>query len=291
MCSSFDSFAVEIDGALLETEWKSADETVLVSSADNANCDINYGIVYIFCDKSASRVYLGFKAKLTEKIDENSAFGAAFSADSGEFVYVTTEGVSDYNTDKYEVEAETCCYSDSVYSVEVALGIKYGMSTVDTLRVRFVDSSGNPSNIYTVNVLDVNSSDENNITKPAYNSSDTAGDSVEKTTKVRTTKPKKSKPKTTGPKKTQTDIVPTQAADTANINGAINTTANPYNEETTVLTVSKVKLYKNINYTLVCVLIVTALGICVAVNLSRDKEMSKKEKELKRDKDKDDKSF
>jgi hypothetical protein len=80
-------------------------------------------------------------------------------------------------------------------------------------------------------------------------------------------------------------------ADTGNIQGAIKTTANPYNEETTVLTVSEVKLYKNINYTVVCVLIVTALGICVAVNLSRDKEMSKKEKELKRDKDKDDKSF
>ena len=86
-------------------------------------------------------------------------------------------------------------------------------------------------------------------------------------------------------------ITRTQAADTGNIQGAIKTTANPYNEETTVLTVSEVKLYKNINYTVVCVLIVTALGICVAVNLSRDKEMSKKEKELKRDKDKDDKSF
>ena len=288
---SFNAFALNVDGALLEAEWKSADETVLVSSTDNANCDISYGIVYVFCDESASRIYIGFKAKLTEKIDENSAFGAAFSADSDEFIYVTTKGVSGYDTDKYDVEAEACSYSDSVYSAEVALGIKYGMSSVDSLRVRFVDASGSPSNIYTVNIPDANLLDDNNVTKPVYNNSDIADAPAEKTTKVRTTKPKTTKHKPTKPKKTQTDITRTQAADTGNIQGAIKPTANPYNEETTVLTVSEVKLYKNINYTVVCVLIVTALGICVAVNLSRDKEMSKKEKELKRDKDKDDKSF
>ena len=224
---SFNAFALNIDGALLEAEWKSADETVLVSSTDNANCDISYGIVYVFCDESASRIYIGFKAKLTEKIDENSAFGAAFSADSDEFIYVTTKGVSGYDTDKYDVEAEACSYSDSVYSVEVALGIKYGMSSVDSLRVRFVDASGSPSNIYTVNIPDVNLLDDNNVTKPVYNNSDIADAPAEKTTKVRTTKPKTTKPKTTKPKKTQTDITRTQAADTGNIQGAIKTTANP----------------------------------------------------------------
>ena len=75
VCFSFESFAVKIDGSFLDKEWKSAAQTVLVSTSDTANCDISYGMIYVYCDESASRIYIGFKAKATAKIDEKIAFG------------------------------------------------------------------------------------------------------------------------------------------------------------------------------------------------------------------------
>ena len=274
VCFSFESFAVKIDGSFLDKEWKSAAQTVLVSTSDTANCDISYGMIYVYCDESASRIYIGFKAKATAKIDENSRFGAGFTADSGEFIYVTTDGVSAYNTDKYDVEAVAYAYSDSVYCVEVALGIKYGMSTVSSLRVRFVDPSGSPSNIYTVSVPDAGGSDSGSVTSPVNNNSGGSDVKAERTTKVKTTKAKTTKAKTTKSDKAESDVQ-LNNADSATV---AQTTFDPYGEETTVITVREFKLQKGFTYAAVCALILLALGICLVINYSRDKEKSENSK-------------
>ncbi len=303
-CLSFEVSALKIDGALNDKEWKTAEKVEIISSSDTPNCGIEYGMVYIFCNESESRIYLGFKAKLSDEIDENSLYGAAVSADSGDFIYVTADGISDYNTGKYGVEGEVCSYADSVFSVEIALGIKYGLSTVDTLRIRFVDVTGSPSNVYTVSIPHGDLSHSEPSTLPINNNSGGADGTTERTTKVKTTKPKTTKPKTTKVKttkakttKVKTTKAKTTKAKTTKTDSTLNskytiaaeqtavaTTADPYGEETTVLTVREVKLQKGFTYASVCVLILLALGICLAVNYARDKEKSKDSKKKEPDK-------
>ncbi len=282
MFLSFESAALKIDGFLNEKEWKNTQPTVLVTDSDAANCEVDKGIVSVFCDESTERIHLGFKVSLTDYFDDkNTYYGVAVSVDSGDFIKITLDGISAYDIDKFSVEAEITAYSDSAFGVEAVIGVKYGLSAIDTVRVRFIDADGSPSNVYTVKVPrdTVAESETVQLQQPIYNNG-LADNEINKTTKVKNTASKTSKPKTTKHKTTTTsgkgydkDDVTTAFA----VNGQGSDQANQLpQEETTVMTVRQVKMQKGFTYAAVAALILLALGICVAVNLARDKEKNKK---------------
>ena len=278
-CLPFNVSAVNTDGILDENEWENIQPTVLVSGADVANCGVKNGIVYIFCDESEDRIYIGFKVKLSQNIKEDSSYGVAVSADSGGFANITPNGISSYDTDKFSVEAKVCTYSDTAFSAEVALGVKYGLETADSIRVRFIDADGIPSNVYTLKVpYDTSAKSDSFPTQKAGDGDKgTTGKSHNKVTAAKTTVPKTTKPKSSNPK--AYDEFSDTASAVAGSYGDVQTSDrinSVSSEETTVLTVKQMKFNKGFTYAAVAALIILALGICVAVNLSRDKENGKK---------------
>lgn len=274
MFLSFESAALKIDGFLNEKEWKNTQPTVLITDSKAANCEVDKGIVSVFCDESTEKIYLGFKVSLTDTVDdENDSYGVSFSVGSGEFIKVTDNGISSYDKDKFSVEAEITAYSDSAFGVETVIGVKYGLDSVETVRVRFIDADGSPSNVYTVEVPRniVAESESVQLQQPIHNNR--PADNEERTTKSSATKkPKKSKLETTKRKTTALTV-----ENYINSTVATYTDTNPLmQEETTVMTVKQVKMQKGFTYAAVALLLILALGICVAINLARDKEKSEK---------------
>ncbi len=268
---SFESSAIKIDGFLNETEWKNTQPTVLVTDSDEANCAVDKGVVSIFCDDSTEKIHIGFKVSLSDVFDDkNDLYGVAVSVGNGDFIKATKNGISSYDTDKFSVEAKVAAYSDSAFGAEIIIGVKYGVDSVDTVRVRFIDADGLPSTVYTMEIPS-DSAEESVTVQPVKDNK--PADSDEKTTKLSATKkPKTTKAKTTKPEKTA-------SADEAYINDLVTTDADTsplMQEETTVMTVKQVELQKGFTYAAVASLIILALGICVAVNLARDKENNKK---------------
>lgn len=270
MFLSFESSALKINGFLTENEWKNTQPTVLITDSDAANCGIEKGILSIFCDESTEKIYLGYKVSLTDAVDDkNISYGASFSLDSGNFIKITRNGISSYDSDKYSVEAQITAYSDTVFCVEAVVGVKYGLDSVDTVRVRFIDADGAPSNVYTVEIP-TDSAEEAETAQPIISNS--ASDNEVKTTKIKDTVSATKNPKTT---KSKTAVT----SDGIYINDAVTTnldTKLSMQEETTVMTVKQFKMQKGFTYAAVAGLILLSLGICVAVNLARDKEKSKK---------------
>ncbi len=282
ICLPLNASAVNTDGVLDENEWKNIRPTVLVSGTDVANCGVENGIVYIFCDESKDRIYIGFKVKLSQDINEESSYGIAFSADSDGFVNITPNGISSYDTDKFSVEAKVCAYSDTAFSAEVAVGVKYGLDTADSIRVRFIDADGIPSNVYALKVpFDTSTDSDSFQTQKAADSDKGSSESrTDRITAAKTTVPKTTKPKSSKPKATKEyDEFNYTASAIAGFDGDVHTSdlINAVShEETTVLTVRQMKFQKGFTYAAVTALIILALGICVAVNLARDKKTDNK---------------
>lgn len=278
MFFTFESAALKIDGFLNENEWKNTQPTVLVTNSDVANCEIDKGIVSIFCDNLTEKIYLGFKVSLTDTVDdENNSYGVSFSVGSDEFVKVTNKGISSYDTDKYSVEAKITAYSDTAFGVEAVIGVKYGLDSVDTVRVRFIDADGSPSNVYSMKILpdSAEKSETVQLQQPVYNNGST--DNEVKTTKYKKAASETKKSKISKSETTKRKTTSSSSEDYVNNVLTTNADANLLaQEETTVMTVKQVKIQKGFTYAAVTVLIILALGICVAVNLARDKEKCKK---------------
>ncbi len=276
-CLPFEAAAINTDGFLNETEWKNAQPIVLVTKSDAANCDVENGIVYIFCDEPTDRIYIGFKVKLTDYVDESNYYGASVSVGSVDFIKITQNGISSYDTDKFSVEAKISAYSQTAFSVEAVIGVKYGLSAVDTVKVRFIDAEGVPSNVYTVK-LPYNTVTESETAQSQQPITDSglSDENFDNTTKVKTTAPKTTKPKTTK-RKTSETYDKDNLTKAPTVNKEVSSQANQLpQEETTVLTVRQVKMQKGFTYAAVTALILLALGICVAVNLAHDKDKKKK---------------
>ncbi len=271
-CLLFEAAAINTDGFLNETEWKNAQPIVLVTKSDAANCDVENGIVYIFCDEPTDRIYIGFKVKLTDYVDESNYYGVSVSVGSVDFIKITQNGISSYDTDQFSVEAKISAYSQTAFGVEAVIGVKYGLSAVDSVKVRFIDAEGVPSNVYTVK-LPYNTVTESETVQSQQPITDSglSGENFDNTTKVKTTKPK-----TTKRKASETYDKDNHTKAPA-VNKEVSGQANQLSqEETTVLTVRQVKMQKGFTYAAVTALILLALGICVVVNLVHDKDKKKK---------------
>ena len=270
---TFSVTALKVDGVISELEWESAATEVLVNSSTKSNCDIVYGSVSILEDTKSNIIYLGFKANLSEAIIdievaenefvENTNYGVAISVNSGDFVYITPDNVTEFDAEKYNFDTCVCAYSEYSYSAEVALGVKYGISSIESIDIRFVDSSSVPSNVYSVDV---------NLLVSSF-------DAETGTETVKTTSPRV--PKTTVPNKSSVSNSNKPTTVISNDGYVVQTeqaTSEFYSDEaTTVLTASQLKLQKTFSYIALAALILLSLGICIVVNVMHDKKSEKKE--------------
>ncbi len=263
LCFAFSASAIKIDGIMNDSSWIDSDSVVFVSSADNPNCDVEFASVSVLTDKKSNQILLGFRVELSNAVENSSDYGVAVSINSDEFVYIIPSGVSAYDIDKYSADGSVSLVNEKYFVAEVAIGMKYGLSSVKSIDVRAVDSHGMPSNVYQ---LDVDSvlADLNDVTE--YDKNDDPD-----TTKKRksTTKKTSDKNKSTTNKTDMSETADMQNDPYAEWFESKHNT--PYDEETTVLTMKQIKLQRGFSYAAVAALILLALGICVAVNVKHDK--------------------
>ncbi len=257
--------ALKIDGVLDESNWKTAEKYSLVTSQAAANCQVKLGIVSVFEERDLNRINFGFKVKLSENIDESSLYGVAISINSSNFIYITADSVSSYNTDLFGVEYAFDVTGEDSFNVEVALGMKYGIDSFDDISIRFVDASGAPSTVFDLDYSVASSAvGEETATIPTHvnniESKETTN-RIEKTTKQKTTKIKSTKPKSTKLKSDKTDY--TSTASTAWYQNTTDENA------TTQLNMKQMKFYDNTFKTLVVIILLLMLGVCISVNVLR----------------------
>ncbi len=260
-CFSFAVSALKVDGVMNDSAWLDSYSTVFISSSDVSNCDADFASVSVLSDKKSNQLLFGFKVELNSPIENSTDYGVAVSINSGEFIYVTADGVSGYDAEKYSLEGAARVLSDKAFVSEVIIGVKYGLSSVDTVEVRVVDSHGMPSTVFSLDSAGILSDL-------------TAEETSEKS--ERTSAKKKSTTKKYSKKTKQTtaeSITENTLSDSDKIynNYFESNQYVPYDEQTTVLTMEQIKVQRGFSYAAVAALILLALGICVVVNVKHDK--------------------
>lgn len=261
----FNANALKIDGVLDESNWKTAEKYSLVTSSAVSNCDVKLGVVSVFNEGKTSRINFGFKVKLSENIGESRLYGVAISINSSEFIYITADSVSSYNTDLFGVEYAIDVTGADSFNAEVAIGMKYGLDSLDDIRVRFVDVSGSPSTVFELEYTpSLSSADEEPTTLPIYINDTQPKETtkrIEKTTKQKITKTKSTKAKSTKLRSDKTDYTVT-----------VSTAWYEYTTDenfTTQLNMKQMKFYDGAFKSLVIVILILMLGVCVSINVIR----------------------
>ncbi len=165
-CFCMTASSIDLDGILSETDWRNKEPEVIVSLSGESNCDAYFATVSVLTEESSNRLFFGFKVKVPEFREESVNYGVAVRINDDEFVYLTPAAVSNYNNDKYSFEGTVRATSQTDFTAEVAVGVKYGLFTVENIEVRVVDADGEPSNVYTLNVNEIISEPETVIDSP-----------------------------------------------------------------------------------------------------------------------------
>lgn len=265
---SFNVFAIKIDGVTDEREWKSAEPNVLISSSDISNGNIRFGVVHIIRDEANDKLIFGFKATLSEPLQQGSDYGVGVSFNSDEFIYVRSSGISDYDTSEYGVDGAVASTHEMSFSAEVVVSLKYGLDSVNKLDLRFIDGNSVPTKVYGFPLERVISTTESTTlthTQPV--------DRTEKPTHPKTTKRVK---RTVYSYEEVTETVSRQPLNTTEYEQNTTVHSERYAEETTVMTLRSLKIQRGFSYAAIAALIILALAICVVVNLKNDKEKSGK---------------
>jgi len=167
-CFCFTASAITLDGIMSESDWRNFEPEVIVSLSGESNCDAYFATVSVLTEESSNRLFFGFKVKVPEFSEESSDYGVAVRINNDDFVYITPAAVTEYNNDKYNVEGTVQATSQTDFTAEIAVGVKYGLSTVDNIEVRVVDSDGEPSNIYALDVNEIIPEPETTIDSPEF---------------------------------------------------------------------------------------------------------------------------
>ncbi len=304
---------IRIDGLADERVWLDGRTQVFVSSSDDSNNAVTFALANVLYDEENHRVYLSLKANVDGVVinpDETTAappvmgttealgilHGLRISVDNSAFVGVSHEGVEPYNTSLYYIDGAVSEYNSSAFGVELCIGVKLGLHTLQSITVQLVDGNGIPSNAYTLDLPVLPSEETTTAYLPVINET-TAGytennttriTTTESTTSEKTTKPQKTTAqKTTAVKTTKektTKLRTTKAKTTVKV-VTVYVTALEYDDttvnEATVTEVSSEQLqqektYKELKYAAAAGLLILIFGLCVIINMLNDKNKSDK---------------
>lgn len=299
-------FNIKIDGLADEKVWLDCHTQVLVSNRDDSNNDVNFALANVLYDEENHRVYLSFKANVNGTVFSPSQVttetvqylhGIRMSVDNSGFVGISHNGVEPYDSNLYFLEAAVSEYNSSAFGVELCLGVKLGLHTLQSITVQFVDGNGVPSNAYMLYLPALPSEETTTAFQPAFDettkettaqnnttrittarhtttekTTKTEKITVQKTTAVKTTKEKTTKLKTTK-HKTTVKVVTVYVT----VPEYVETSTN----EATVSEVSseqiqQEKTYKELKYAAAAGLLILIFGLCVIINMLNDKNKSNK---------------
>ena len=294
--------SVVIDGLTNERVWLDCHTQVLVSSRDESNNDVSFALGNILYDEENRRIYLSFKADvdstaLTASQETGDTaehlHGIRINVDNSGFIGVSHNGVEPYDSNLYYIEGAVSEYNPYAFCVEICLGVKLGLHTLDSICVQLVDGNGVPSNAYSLLLPPLPSEETTAVYFPEYDETTketttknnttritttkhtttektTKPDktTVEKTTAVRTTKEKTTKLKTTKPKTTaKTVTVYVTVPDYVETTVDDSTVSEASSEQTL-----QEKTYKELKYAAAAGLLVLIFGLCVIINMLNDKK-------------------
>ena len=141
---------IVIDGIAKERDWVDSFGNVVVSSKDISNCTVEFASVATVTDYSNNIIYFCFNVIVDGVVDETTTHGVSIAVNSAEPVRITKDSVSEYDTVLFSYTAAIYEHSSTDFTVETALGIKYGIDTVYKIEVQFVDGNGDYSNVYSL---------------------------------------------------------------------------------------------------------------------------------------------
>lgn len=185
---------IDIDGYVNEKAWHSAKTQVLLPSTGVSNSDVDFATAQVLFDEDNHLVYLGFKVRLTTDTEDlaERGYGIRLSINGGDFIEFTALSADEYDIDAYNYTVGFSSDGGVRFNAEVLLGVKYGLETLESIRVRFIDGFGIPSNAYEVDLPQL----LNEQTTTALAVDDTTN-SITTTAKTTTTKPTATERKTT----------------------------------------------------------------------------------------------
>lgn len=204
LCFGFNCASIDFDGIMSETDWRNVEPEIIVNLSGESNCDVYFATVSVLSEESSNRLIFGFKVKVPTFDEESVNYGVAVKINSDEFVYITPDTVSEYDNDKYYFEGVVNATSQTDFTAEVAAGIKYGLFTVNNIEVRVLDSDGEPSNVYTLNVGEIITQAETAIQTPPLEGVEVIVPADNPTTQKQTTAKKTTTKKETTTKKPTT---------------------------------------------------------------------------------------
>lgn len=294
--------SMNVDGRLNERIWLSCDSKYIVSPNDISNCGVKYATVTYLFDTSNNLLYIGFKVECNPVTGEILQPGLAVSIDGSDFMTLTTDGVSTYDTYNYSFSGMVHIFNEHSYTAEVALGMKLGIKYGAALALRFMDMDGIPSNVYYDTVPDPPAAQAESTTAVTTQRETTAAPTAtekttvkvtnaptEKTTKLKEPKTKAVTTKRVTEKKDETRKIIVQAeVVTVYITVPIYSESYAASEkQEAAQTVTNQKnsdeSYQSISFmrktVTACVigLIVMSLSFCVAVNVAHDRRMKSKD--------------
>ena len=215
MIFMINAFSINIDGIDINNEWHDSATYNLVNN--DSNCNITFGVVKVKFDNQNSAVYLNFMFIDPMLERGNLNCGAKISVEGcSPFVIVAGNSPINNEIDIYSFDAAVAADDNNGATCEVRIGFKEGMPRELFCDVQLIDSQGEPSNCYYLNLINEGYSEPTVMDiMPTADNDDPFYNPDLLSTTVKTTKPKTSRykketePSYSKKKRTTTTLPPT----------------------------------------------------------------------------------
>ncbi len=201
IASTFNAFSYTIDGIDNGYEWDSA--TVYKIFDGESNSGVNFGVLKYKFDYETSAVMFCFMFSDPEFTQDNPNAGILLTVEGYDFEFDASDISSAQNIEPYSFEGAIYLDVNNGATAEIRVGVKSGLPKSLDCCVRFIDSHGYYSNLYSFTVVNDNYQETENVI--IYPSDD---NNTQKTSKKRTTTEKR----TSTTKKRTTTIEKTSSA-------------------------------------------------------------------------------
>ncbi len=191
--------SIDIDGYVNERNWMSVTPQILVSASGISNCDVDFATAQVLFDEDNNVAYIGIEARFNTKVDEDATdeysqpvlpqYGVALSVNYGPFIKLINGYTDEYDLDLFSYTADFSLVSGLRMGAEIALGVKMGMDTLESLRVQVIDGNGEPSNAYELDLPPLQSELTTVTNEPEKATQSQVRTTKNSTTRITTTRP------------------------------------------------------------------------------------------------------
>lgn len=172
-CSFFNANSIYLDGYDSGTEWEGA-ETQLILNGES-NCKVNFGLIKCVFDSEINTAYLCIMFKEPNLSTDNQNVGISLQIeDSDPFIVSASSVINKIDVDKYYFEGILTIDDNNGVTTEIRLGIKHGLPDVLNGKVRFYDSDGVPSNVYSFSIENTEETTQNSNNGSYYVNNETS---------------------------------------------------------------------------------------------------------------------